>query len=435
MIKKITFVVASFLLLIPGLNAAVDIQEFETPNGIEVWLVEDHSNPILALQMFFLTGSVHDPVEKEGSTYMMMGLLEEGTDDLDAVGFQIEVEELGAIFDFDTYKEAVAVSAQMITEHLEPSVDLLRKALEQPSFDSEPMERVRGQILTNIDFDEKDPEEIAFDAFIDIMFGDHPLNRKREGNKSSITNLTREDIIAAYQNALVRGKVVVGAAGDITADQLGELLDGLLGGLPDTTPPVVQPLALPQEGHVEIIDFPTPQSTIVFGHRGLIRNDPDFLMAYVLNEVFGRSGFNSRLQKKLRVDLGLTYGIGSFLSTYQTGGMVIGSMATANETVNEAIEAIRQEWANVANEGITQEELDTIKMYLKGSYHLRFKTNEDIAGILAGMQLDNIPASYVKHRNDMIEAIELEDINRVAKNLFRPEELVFVVVGQPDTPS
>ncbi|MYE36701.1 MAG: insulinase family protein, partial [Rhodobacteraceae bacterium] len=161
MIKKVIFAVASFLLLIPGLNAAVDIQEFETPNGIEVWLVEDHSNPILALQMFFLTGSVHDPVEKEGSTYMMMGLLEEGSDDLDAVGFQIEVEELGAIFDFNTYKEAVAVSAQMITENLDPSVDLLRKALEQPSFDSEPMERVRGQILTNIDFDEKDPEEIA----------------------------------------------------------------------------------------------------------------------------------------------------------------------------------------------------------------------------------------------------------------------------------
>jgi len=158
-------------------------------------------------------------------------------------------------------------------------------------------------------------------------------------------------------------------------------------------------------------------------------------MAYVLNEVFGRSGFNSRLQKKLRVDLGLTYGIGSFLSTYQTGGMVIGRMATANETVNEAIDAIRQEWAKIANEGITQEELDTIKMYLKGSYHLRFKTNEDIAGILAGMQLDNIPASYVKHRNDMIEAIKLDDINRVAKNLFHPEELVFVVVGQPDTPS
>ena len=62
MIKKITFIVVSYLLLVTGLSAAVDIQEFETPNGIEVWLVEDHSNPILALQMFFLTGSVHDPV-------------------------------------------------------------------------------------------------------------------------------------------------------------------------------------------------------------------------------------------------------------------------------------------------------------------------------------------------------------------------------------
>ena len=435
MFKKFAFVVSSALILATGLNAAVDIQEIETSKGIKAWLVEDHSNPILALQIYFIGGSINDPTDKEGSVYMMMGLLEEGADDLDAVGFQVEVEELGADFEFNAYKEAVSVSAQMITENLEPSVELLRKALEQPSFDPEPLERVRGQILTNIEFDESDPEEIAWDVFTDIMFGDHPLHQKREGDESSISNLTQEDIIAAHQNTLVRGNIMVGAAGDITAAQLSNLLDNLLGGLTEKELPEVPALSLPQEGKVEVIDFPTPQAEIVFGHRGLSRDHPDFLLAYVLNEVFGRSGFNSRLQKKLRVELGLTYGIGTYLSTYQTGGLVVGSMATANQTVNEALNAIRKEWDRIASEGITQEELDTIKMYLKGSYPLRFKTNESISGILAGMQLDNMPASYVKNRNEMIEAIKLEDINRVAKYLFRPEELVFVIVGQPDIAS
>lgn len=435
MFRKFTYLFFSVLFLATGLQAAVDIQEIETPKGIKAWLVEDHSNPILALQIYFMGGTINDPVEKEGAVYLMMGLLEEGAEDLDAVGFQVAREELGASFDFDAYKEAVSVSVQMITENLEPTLELLRKALEQPNFDSEPLERVKGQILTNLEFYETDPEEIAFEAFTDIMFGNHPLHRKIEGNITSVTNLTQEDVIAAHQKNLVRGNVVVGAAGDITAEELSILLDNLLGGLPDEVPPDAPEPTLPQEGKVEVIDFPTPQATIVFGHRGLPRNDPDFLLAYVLNEVFGRSGFNSRLQKKLRVELGLTYGIGSYLSTYQTGGIVLGSMATANETVNESINAIRQEWERVASEGITQDELDTIKMYLKGSYPLRFKTNESISGILAGMQLDNIPASYVKNRNDMIEAIKLEDINRVAKYLYRPKELIFVIVGQPDIDS
>ncbi len=435
MFKNFAFAISFATLMATGLHATVDIQEIETPKGIKAWLVEDHSNPIVALQIFFMGGSINDPANKEGAVYLMMGLLEEGADDLDAVGFRVEMEELGASFEFDAYKEAVSVSTQMITENLEPSVELLRKALEQPNFDLEAFERVRGQVLTIIEFNETDPDEITYNAFANIMFGDHPLHRVIEGTRTSVSSLTREDVIAAHQNTLVRGNVVVGAAGDITADQLANLLDNLLGGLPKEIPSEPPVPTIPQEGMVEVIDFPTPQTNIVFGHRGLSRDNSDFLLAYVLNEVFGRSGFNSRLQKELRVELGLTYGIGTYLSTFQSGGLIVGSMATANETVNEALEAIRREWGKIANEGITQEELDTIKMYLKGSYPLRFKTNESISGILAGMQLDNIPASYVKNRNDMIEAIELEEINRVAKYLFRPEELVFVIVGQPEIDS
>jgi len=140
------------------------------------------------------------------------------------------------------------------------------------------------------------------------------------------------------------------------------------------------------------------------------------------------------LLNKLRVELGLTYGVGSYLSSYQDTGLITGSMQTANETVAQAIETIRDEWSRIANEGITQEELDTIKRYLTGAYPLRFDTNESIAAILVSMLWEDMPPDYVKERNGLVDSIDLETINRVARELFHPDQLTFVVVGQPPEP-
>ena len=178
--------------------------------------------------------------------------------------------------------------------------------------------------------------------------------------------------------------------------------------------------------------FETPQSVSIFGHTGIARDDPDFFPAFVANEIFGGSGRQSRLSLEVREKRGLTYGVGSFIANYDLAHLMVGQLASANDRMGQAIDVIRAEWAKVAAEGVTAEELEEAKTYLTGAYPLRFDGNGNIARILVGMQMDDLGIDYIATRNGKVVAVTLEDIRRVVKRLYRPEDLRFVVVGQPD---
>ena len=134
----------------------------------------------------------------------------------------------------------------------------------------------------------------------------------------------------------------------------------------------------------------------------------------------------------MREKRGLTYGIGAYLASFDLAQLVVGQVASANERIAEAIEVTREEWARMAAEGVTEEELDEAKAYLTGAYPLRFDSNASIARIMVGMQIDDLGLDYVNTRNGKVNAVTADDVRRVAKRLYLPEELHFVVVGQPE---
>jgi zinc protease len=185
-------------------------------------------------------------------------------------------------------------------------------------------------------------------------------------------------------------------------------------------------------GGVTVVDYPSPQSVILFGQEGLRLDDPDFFAAFILNEVLGGERFSARLMTELREKRGLTYGVSSFLAPMDFAQAYMGQMGTANATVAESIALIRQEWQRLATEGITAEELAATKTYMTGSYPLRFDGNSEIADILVGLQMDGLPIDYPATRNARVEAVTLDDVKRVAARLFQPDKLHFVVVGQPE---
>jgi len=427
-------IAAGLVALVVALPAAADIDIVETtsPGGVEAWLVEDPSIPFVALEFWFIGGSALDPADKQGATYMMTGLLEEGAADMDARAFAERVEGLAASFGFSSYRDSVVVSAQMLSQNRDEAADLLRVALVEPNFGDSAVERVRGQVLSIIESDARDPSEIATTTFNTLAYGAHPYGRPQEGTAESVAALTREDLIAAHDRALTRDRVVVGAAGDITPEELGELIDGILGDLPAEAPERPEPVEIALEGGVTVVDFPSPQSVTYFGHAGIERDDPDFFAAFVLNQILGGSGFRSRLMEEVRVARGLTYGIGTYLSLADLSPALLGQFSSSNEVVAEAVEVVRAEWADLAENGITQDELDAAVRYMTGEYPLRFDGNATIAGILAAMQSDEMPADYIENRNAYVEAVTLEDVNRVAADLLRPDALHFVVVGQPE---
>ena len=413
-------------------RAAIEIKEVVSPGGITAWLVEDHTIPFTALEVRFRGGASVEPMDKRGATNLMTALLEEGAGEMDARAFARARDGLAASFRYSVSDDALSVSAQFLTENRDAAVDLLRQSLIQPRFDAEAIERVRAQVLSGLRSDEKNPQSIAARRFDGLIFGDHPYASSLDGTIETVSALTRDDLRAAHDATLARDRIYVSAVGDITEAELGTLLDKLLGDLPATGAAMPGPADPVFPGGVDVVDFPTPQSVVLFGQPGVGQEDPDFFAAFILDHILGGGGFESRLMTEVREKRGLTYGIYTYLADRDHAQTWGGSVASANDRVAEAVDVIRAEWTRLQTEGVTAEELENAKTYLTGAYPLRFDGNGTIANIIVGMQMRGLPIDYAATRNDKVNAVTLEDVNRVAREVLDPAALSFVVVGQPE---
>lgn len=412
---------------------AIDIQDVTSPGGIKAWLVQDDSIPFVAVEFSFKGGASLDAEGKRGAINLMTATLEEGAGNRDSVAFAQAVEGLGAQFSFDVGDDALTVGMRALSENRDEAAALLAEALTQPRFDDAAIERVRAQVQSIIRSEATDPQSIAAKEMARQAWGDHPYATSINGTMDSVAALTRQDLVAAKNRVLARDRVVVGAAGDITPEELGLLLDTVLGGLPEQgTAPLPEPADLQLTGGVTVIDWDSPQTVVSFAGPGLAIDDPDYFAAFVANHILGGGGFSSRLMEEIREKRGLTYGVGTTLATGVYGQTWQGGMAGSNATTAQAVDLIKAEWDRMAEGGVTDRELNDAKTYLTGEYPLRFDGNGSIAGILAGMQLIGFPIDYVNTRNAKVEAVTADDVKRVASRLLDADDLRFVLVGRPE---
>ncbi len=412
---------------------AFEIREVESPGGLKAWLVADKTVPLITMRFSFRGGTINDPKTAQGRSYFLSGMLDEGAGELKSEEFQQRMSELAMRMSFDADREHFGGSVQTLSENRDAAFDLLRLAVTDPRFDADPMDKVRGQILLGIKGDEENPGRIASNALLKTMLGDHPYARVAKGDSDSVSAMTPQDLKDAWSTIFVRDHLQIAVVGDITAEELGPLLDKVFGGLPAKGKPISVPdLKAPEKGSITIVERKIPQSVMSFAMPGLVRSDPDFITAYVMNFVLGDGGFGSRLMEEIREKRGLTYGIYTGLASWTNGGLLIGSVSTQNSKAGETLDVLRAELVKMAKDGPTAEELEQAKTYLTGSYALRFDSGSKIAGQLLGIQQENLGIDYVKKRNELIKAVTVEDARRVAKRLIDPDALTISIVGRPE---
>ena len=411
---------------------AMDIKRVVSPGGIEAWLVESHANPLIAMRFAFRGGAAQDPRDRQGLAYFVSGMMDEGAGGLDSVAFQERLQSLATRIDFDAGRDVMLGNVQMLAANKDESFDLLRLAMSKPRFDADAIERVRGQIIAGLKFDENDPEEVASLAWDRLAFRDHPYGRPIKGTKASIAAITRDDLHGYLRRVFARDKLAITVVGDIDAETLGRALDHVFGALPQRSElaPVadVKPPLGPAR---EIIEMNVPQSVAQFGHRAFSRKDDDFMAAYILNYIIGGGGFSSRLMEEVREKRGLAYSVHSNLFPYQHGAVFVGNVATQNERVGQSLEVIESELRRLAEEGPSAEELAGAKSYLTGAYALRFESSSSIANQLLWIQIEDLGIGYIDRRNTLIENVSLDDIRRVAKRLIEADRLISTIVGKP----
>jgi len=422
---------AILLFISPNFAVAAEVVALDAPEGVEVWLSEEHTIPMIAFNLSIPGGSAYDPENLPGVASMMTALLNEGAGDLDDTAFKEALETYAIRLGFGSGREYLTVSMSTLTENADEAFRLLALALHAPRFDPAPLERVRAQTLAGLRQDEEDPGTIASKAWAAKYFLNHPYAHDPSGTFESVAAISTGDIRAYAQRHLVRGGAKVAVAGDISADQLSVYLDQLFGPMELGS---VEPIAAPTEfgaPGTEIIEMEIPQPAVIFGFDGPMRHDPDFIPTYVANYILGGGGFSSRLMDEVRENRGLTYGISTGLQDYLSTALIRGSVQSERTRVETALEVTKEEIARFASEGVTEMELADAKTYLTGSFPLAFDSNTKIAGALNGFQRSGLGPEYVTERNGLIEAVTLERVNEVAARYYTPDELVIVIAGTP----
>jgi zinc protease len=413
-------------------SLASRIQIVRSTSGIEAWLIEDYTVPLVAMEIAMRGGSSQDPENKPGTASFLAGLLDEGAGPYDASEFHDRLDDFAIELSFSASRDQISGQLRTLSRHREEAFDMFRLALNEARLDAEPVERVRAQLLASIRNEQNDPDAMANRAWFATAFAGHPYARPTKGTAESLPTITREDLVAYRSKILARETLKIAVVGAIDAATLALELERVFGALPEKAALTAIPLGTPAAvGTRQVIDLDIPQSSIRFGAAGLLQSDPDFVTASVLNHVLGGGMFSSRLFREVREKRGLAYSVSSQLASLNHGPLHMGGTSTKNERAAESLAIIEAEISSLALEGPNDEELDIAKKYLIGSYPLRFDTSTKLAGQLTQMQVENLGRDYMDRRNGLIAAVTREDATRVAKRLYGEGKLFVTVVGRP----
>lgn len=428
--------IAAFFLAVVAVTLpahAMDIKRVVSPGGIEAWLVEDHKVPVLALEWAFEGAGGTDPKGKEGLANLTSTMLDEGAGPYDSQAFQARLQDNAIALGFDAGRDGFSGSMRTLTEHRDEALELTRLSLTDPHFAPESLDRMRASITASLKRDLADPNYVARRQFYSTAFPNHPYGDEIRGTLNSLPTITPDDLRRFVKGQFGRDRLVVAAAGDISPEELGKALDTVFGGLPAKADvPPIPDVTMSGLGQTILLPRPTAQTVMLMGQPGVKRDDPDWYAATVMNYVLGGGGFGSRLMEEVREKRGLSYGVYSYLIPMDHAALVMASGSTVNAKAGQALDIMRQEWARMAKDGLTDQEMADAKTYLTGSFPLQLGSTQAIARILLQVKRDNLGIDYLNQRDRYINAVTQADIKRVAQRLLDPAKLLTVLVGKPE---
>lgn len=403
-----------------------------SPGGIEAWLVEEHAVPLVAIDFAFIGGAAQDAPGKAGTAHLLSGLLDEGAGKLDAAAFQEAVADKAIQIEFHASHDFFSGAIRTLARYREDAVELAKLALTQARLDAEPLARVRAGILAELKSEANDPGKMAARLFRETAFAGHAYGLPTRGDLKSVAAIRRDDLVAARARIFARSNLRVAVVGAIDADTLAATLDTLFGELPAAPDLAPVPATVSQgTGRLILRDLDVPQTYFRFGRPGIAWTDPDFMAASVVDHILGGGSFTSRLWTEIRETRGLTYGIGTRLDVNLAADMQAGSTFTKNERARELYDVLTGEYARMAAEGPTDEEVEKAKTYLAGSYPLGFDTSWKIANRLLNHALFDLGIDYVDRYRDLVAAVTPDDARRVAKRLYGDGSLLIAMAGRP----
>jgi len=424
-------VAAVFACLADGaLQAMPPVQRTVLSSGLVLLVSEEHTLPVITFKLLLDAGSRRDPSGKEGLASLTANGLLLGTARRSAEEFNEELDSMGASLDAGAGRDYVTLSLQVVTKDLDHGFDLFMEALTQPTFPEKELRKEVQQTLAAIQAAEEQPEEVAEKAFDRVLFLKSPYAHPVEGTRESLPRLSAEDVRRFHRTHYRPNVAVLAVVGDVTPELVQrKLIPRLTAWQAGTLPPEQFTTTFAAGPKREEIDRTMTQATIVLGHRGISRDNPDYYALAVMNYILGGGGFGSRLVDEIRVKRGLAYSVASFFDARKYPGSFQVVLQTKNASAREAIALVLQELERMRTEPVSEDELSRAKKYLTGSFPLRLDTQGKLSGFLTLVEYFGLGLDYPERYPSVINTVTREEVTRVAKTYLHPEKAILVVVA------
>ena len=322
------------------------------------------------------------------------------------------------------------IQSIVMKDSLNLALDLVADIARNPAFAPEEIERQRQQMLSGLKVSYDDPEYLAGVVFDRLVYGFHPYGRPDAGTPQSIAAITRQDLVAFHKSWFGPNNAILAIVGDVTADEAFAGAERAFGKWPKSESNATAPTDLPPPTRrLVVIDRPgAVQTEIRVGHTGLPRKHPDYLALDLAIKILGGEGGN-RLHRVLRSERGLTYGASADTNALKEGGDIVAETDTRSESTGEALRLIVEEMWRLQRQRVSTRELGDAQAYLTGSFPLTIETPSAIALQVLNAVFYGLDLEELETFRDRVNAITVDDIQRVAKTYLHPDRLSIVLVG------
>lgn len=412
-----------------------DVDTFTLDNGIQFYLVEDTELPLIDMTVLVRTGGVLVPNDKAGLGSITGTVIRSGgSENYPADSLNQLLENKAASMETSIRFTNGNASMNVLKEDFDELLPVFIDLLTQPAFPEEKINLAKTQIKTAISRRNDDPQQIAFREFDRLIYGEDSVYG-RNTEYETVDNITREDIVNFHKNHFTGQNIIIGLVGDFDA---GEMEDNLREAFSSIPAGSSTDLDFPEVDYSygSSINFISKsdvnQSVVLLGHIGGLRENPDYAELQVMNEVLS-GGFSGRLFQEVRTNLGLAYSVfGQYeMNTFYPGTYYAGVM-TKSSTTAEAINAIIGEIERLQNEPITEEELQDTKDQFFNSLVFRFDSYEDVLSQRLSNEYRGLSADAFDEYVEGVRNTTIEDVQRVAQEYLKPDQLEILVVGNAD---
>lgn len=410
-------------------------QPFETElaNGLKVVIFENKRLPIVNFRLAFRYGEINSPANSRGLSSAVASLLMQGTKNYTSKELAEEVENLGASLHASSSSDNTTISASALAMYRAEILHLIAEILFQPTFPEDELKLYKENTIKGLEFQRSQADFLADEQTARIIYGEHPYG-KVAPKPAEVEQISRDALIEFHQQKMIPNNAMLIVVGDVNRDELLAELNQIFGNW--------------ESGNIEKTEFPTPptrtgktltivdrvgsaQANIVLSNLGIERTNPDYFPILVMNQILG-AGASSRLFMNIREDKGYTYGAYSSFDSRRLTGSFEATAEVRTAVTGDSLKEFFYELNRIRDDKVGENEIQDAKNFLTGVFPIRAETQEGLTNLIVAQKLYGLPDDYLQTYRDKIDAVTIEDVQRVANQYIHPPKLALIIVGDAE---